>query len=109
MVFNVSDDLSKLTTIPKWQIDKLHDITKLDICQCVLDSMKEENQICQIDIGIGTLFIKTIKDCVEYKFIPDAHLERMVIDTVNDKKEFLKEDLEIKSNMRILKIYKELM
>lgn len=109
MVFNVSDDLSKLTTIPKWQIDKLRDIARLDICQCVFDSMKEENQICQIDIGIGTLFIKTLKDSVEYKFIPDACLEKMVADTVNEEKEFLKEDLEVKSNMRILKIYKELM
>jgi hypothetical protein len=108
-MFDLIEDLSKLTSIPLWQFQKLQQLTKEDICQCFVDSMNNEEEICKIDVGIGNLFIGVKDDNIVYKFIPDKQLEQMMIESANAGKEYLKDRIEISNNMRMLKIYKELL
>lgn len=109
MNFNLSEDLSKLTTIPEWQFQKLTQLSQEDICQCITDSISDGDGVCRVDIGIGTLIIGIDGDSVQYKFIPCKQFEQMVVDSVNGDREFLKENIEISTNMRMLRIYKELL
>lgn len=109
MNFNLTEDISKLTTIPEWQLQKLQQISKQDICQCIVDTILEKENVCKVDIGIGTIIIGVCGDEVQYKFIPDKQFEQMVIDSVNGDREFLRENIEISNNMRMLRIYKELL
>lgn len=109
MTFDMINDLSVLTGIYRYQLEQVAGKAQLEICHCVLETMKSKEDICVLDIGIGELVISCDEDGVEYKFIPAKQLEDKLIKTVETGRSPLQETIESKVNNRMLNIYKELL
>ena len=75
---NIIKDISTLTTIPYATLVKLVDIAELCICHAVEESKLRNGDLTSINIGVGTLNIKTSDDEIKYKFIPSSKLEENV-------------------------------
>lgn len=54
-MYNLSEDLSNLTTIPTSALSKLSDKSVFCICNDVEESILKEENVADIDLGIGTL------------------------------------------------------
>ena len=108
-MFNLTEDISTLTTIPIWQLEKLIQLAKKDICQCLVETLQDGQTVFKIDLGIGELVLGRTEDTLSYKFIPDKQLESMLLDTLDKGTSPLQGDLEVSNNLRMLRIYKELL
>ena len=97
----LSKEVSDLTKVPE---DLLYALQK-NATYCIGHTVFEETMygklLTEIDIGIGTLFIKTEENQVKYKFIPSKSLEESVNQAVQKRSpiaikvyEKLKEKLE---------------
>lgn len=81
-MIDVVKDISDLTGVYKYQLDKLVDKTEEEICQCVLESIQNKDEVCSLDLGYGNLIIDVDEDGIVYKFIPSESLEKMLVSTV---------------------------
>lgn len=105
---SVSNDLSCLTNIENKDIDKFIDKLVIYICHLILESINQNKEYAEIDIGIGTLYIKEEDNNVFYKFRPSNSLEDKIVDTIKNKKDPLISSLEKSLIDRIRNSYKEL-
>lgn len=103
------EDISKLTTISDSVLNKLVDKAFYCISDAIEDDILEQKKVTEIDIGIGTLYLELNSENVRYKFIPNKKLESAVKDTVVNKKNLLKDTLEMTLVTRITNTYKELL
>jgi hypothetical protein len=78
------------------------------ICHSVLESIKNREEFAEIDIGIGTLYIKDTGDEVKYKFVPSDHLSSVVDSTIRLKKSPLSLRVDEVLGRRIMNTYKDL-
>lgn len=103
------DDLSILTTIPNKALNKL--VTKSYYCinEAVIDTLLEDKNVVEIDIGLGTLYIQILDNSIKYKFIPSADLEKNVKNTVVNNKNNLQNVLENNLVNKIVNTYKDLL
>lgn len=73
-MYNLIEDMSKLTTISTRALSQLSD----KAIYCIVDAIKEDSlqnkDITEIDIGIGKLAIKKDNVSVKYRFEPSAEL-----------------------------------
>lgn len=104
----MNENLSKLTTIPKAALDKLDEKREYIICDEVLNSVLNYEEVTTIDIGIGKLLICLDEDSLGYKFIPSSSLEEALIDVVTKKNNPLIDALEKAISSRIVNTYKDL-
>ena len=102
------NDLSTLTTISKNALNSLTEKAQGCICHCVYESLLEENPLTEVDIGIGTLYIKCEEDEIKYKFIPAKKLEENVAQTVRTKVSPITLQVETALKERIESTYKQL-
>lgn len=72
------NDLSTLTTISQHALVNLTEKSIACICHTVCESLLEGNNPIEVDIGVGTLYIKCEEDQIKYKFIPSKKLEENV-------------------------------
>ena len=106
---NIIKDISTLTTIPYATLVKLVDIAELCICHAVEESKLRNGDLTSINIGVGTLNIKTSDDEIKYKFIPSSKLEENVKQTVINNKSQLITNVETKIKDKVMNVYKELL
>lgn len=71
-------DLSIITGVKYNTLFKVISKSCALINHYVKEELKENNSILEIDIGIGILYIQMVEDCIKYKFIPAARLEKSV-------------------------------
>lgn len=107
-MFNLIKDISTITNIPVSLLTKINNTTNSIICDDMLKSLQSGQQICQIDIGIGTLAIAVIDENVKYKFIPSAVLDMKVKDTINNGESNLQISLEHSLADKLVRAYKDL-
>lgn len=107
--YNLIEDLSKLTTIPKNSLAKLSDIARdivaSDVRFTVLGS---KDDVSAIDIGIGTLYIGTTNN-IEYKFVPSQAFESLIKEVVVNKVDPIVNRVDEALVNRILNTYKDLL
>ena len=103
------EDLETLTTIPESTLNKLIAKVCFCICEAVEESVLAHEQITEIDVGIGTLYIQTVEDSVKYKFIPSAKLNEAVVTTIKEGKSPLVKLVEATLKDRITNVYKQLL
>lgn len=108
MEINLLNDLSVLTTIPEYQLNQLKLLSEQIICHNVLETLKENNDVCKIDIGIGKLIFQLSNDELVYKFIPEKNFEESIVDTILNGTDLLQDTIENRTCERMLKVYKDL-
>lgn len=107
--YDLMNDLSKLTTIPKNTLAKLSNIAQSIIASDVYTTMiKSKDDVAEINLGLGILYIG-IKDNIQYKFVPSGDLEVLLKDTINNRVDPLKVKIEETLVNRILNAYKDLL
>ena len=109
MIYNLIDNLNKLTFIKNSILHKLVNISENCICDYVLECMLDDETVTPIDIGIGTLYVNISNNELQYKFIPNKKLEKKLIRTVNNQESPLIESIESNLNDKIVNTYKELL
>lgn len=105
----LTSDLSILTTMPKAALDDLVLKAEWCICNNVVDNLHKEDCISEIDIGIGTLYIKATPSEILYKFVPCNRFEKLVAKCVASKESPIVAAAEKAISKRILSTYKELL
>lgn len=106
---NITEDISKLTTIPDATLTKLFNIETYCIGHAVQETKLLEGELTSINIGIGTLHIKHSGDEIKYKFIPSTKLENAITETVKTGKSPLVLKVEDALRDRIMNVYKDLL
>ena len=78
-------DLNELTGVSKQALIDLAKHANYCIGHKVYEDNINQNYLTELDLGIGTLFIKTTDSDVRYKFIPSPELEKSVTHAVNKR------------------------
>lgn len=78
MIRNLKNDLCALTGVSVESTDKVLTLCEDILCHCVIEDIKSKEQLTQIDIGIGTLYIRRDGDLIKYKFIPSEGFDNKV-------------------------------
>lgn len=105
---NIITNLSTLTTIPKETLNKLYDNMSWCICDSVYQNILRYENLTEMDIGIGTLYILRDGDDVKYKFKPSVKLETAIKDTIINKNNPLQIKLETSLINKINHTYKDI-
>lgn len=106
---NLIKDLSVLTTIPELNLQKLCNLSTECISHSVVESVKENNPICEIDVGIGVILINIVpNEELMFKFIPSKKLQNSILETIESKESSLTLDVEDALKDKILYAYKNL-
>ena len=81
----LTTDLINLLHTDKQILDKL--ITNINYCICsYAEQMALNNeQVCKIDIGIGTIILNLEEDAVHWYFSPSEELEKNIIFTLENQ------------------------
>ena len=109
MTSNLIEDLSILTTIPTKNLTSL--FNKMEYC--IVDTVKENylqnNDLTEIDIGFGKLYIKKEENNLRYKFTPSDELTKALSNLFKNKLNLLEFQLEKSLVDKITNVYKELL
>lgn len=108
MKYNLLDDLSLLSTIPVKIINNLTKTCQTILVEDIVENIYTEDTICEIDIGIGVLYVKYLDDNFSYIFKPSEDFNKELQECVKNNKKPLKELVSEKLSNNILKTYKEL-
>lgn len=107
-MISLVDDLSLLTSIKKYNLEELVNKCNMVISHAVVESIKQQETVTGIDIGIGILRVTNQEDELKFKFIPSAKLENTLIHTYNSKDSSLVAAVDAELGSRIQKTYKDL-
>lgn len=106
---SIIHDISTLSTINAKHLNKLVDLAEYAINEAVAEDMLAAVDISELDIGIGTLFIKAEGNDLKMKFVPSAKLKEQLIETIKNKHSNLEIKLEDTLASKIEYIYKEIL
>jgi hypothetical protein len=101
------DDLCCLTTVATYNMTQLRKLSESIIGHAVSEGVLDNEEIVEIDIGIGTLYIK-IEDDIKYKFIPSDKLSSVVKQAVETRTSPLNTEIDETLGKRIMNTYKDL-
>lgn len=106
-MFELKKDLSVLTNIKEYNLDKLCKLIINIIGYDILESIKNKNTVTEINLGFGVLSVLIEEDILKYKFIPCTELETVIKNSYKGKNN-LKLIVDKALGDRIIKSYKEL-
>lgn len=106
---NLITDLQSITQIKKYVFDKCSDIGNALIGDYINELDLNNEQVLDIDIGIGTISMLVLEDSIKYIFTPTQELESIIINTLENKESPVVEQLEAKLNHKVMSTYKDLM
>lgn len=102
-------DLSFLLGIKEKQTLYINNLIKDIICEDVYESLINKENITEIDLGFGTLYIQIIEKEIKYKFIPNAEITADINKVLTQKEYKFKSKINKALTDRITKTYKELL
>lgn len=105
---NIVSDLAILTTIPEKALNKLTEKIIYCINEAVEESVLAEEEITEIDVGIGILYIKNDKEEPKFKFIPNDDFKESVGNTLNNRLNSLEDTLNNSLVTKITDAYKNI-
>lgn len=104
----ITEDVSKLTTIPVKTLDSLMD----KFLYCIVDLVKETNlageNTTNIDLDFGVLSINYNNNQLKYKFTPSSKFNQAMSDLFNKGLNSLENILESSLITKITNTYKDL-
>ena len=103
------NNLSAITTIPVNSLQKLKEKEIYLICNDVEESILQNKNVTEINIGIGVLTIEIKDSFINYKFVPSSKLEKHLVSTIMNKKNPLTNVFEEALASRIVKTYKDML
>lgn len=101
-------DISPLTNIKDKIINKMSNISELCICDYINELDMIDEDVLNIDIGIGIISMLIVDDEIQYSFSPSESLEKMIIKTIEDKESPLVNKLEVNLENKINSTYKDI-
>lgn len=101
--------ISDLTTIEEEALLKIDDCVTLIHSQDILTQLLESKDILEIDLLEGKLLLQLIDDSVKYKFIPSEDFNKMVVDTILNKKSELVIKVTDKLKNQLINTYKDIL
>jgi len=107
MKSSIKRDLSTLTTISPGVLSKLFDKEVWCISNAVEQALANQDNVAEIDLEIGTLYIQVDEETIRYKFVPGTQLERAVVGTVSSGHNSLIANLETSLVNKITNTYKD--
>lgn len=102
-------DLSAVSAIPVKTFTKLVELSEYCISDMVNELDMSDDDLLELDIGLGTISILIVDDSVQYAFSPSSALEDIIVKTLEDKMTFLTDALERNLESKLLATYKELL
>lgn len=102
---SLSNDLSILLSTDKKIFDKLAHNANFCICDYLENAALNNEDTCQIDIGIGILNIVVLDDTVKYIFKPSQQLEVGIINTLENQQNLLTSVVDTALVNRLNKLY----
>ena len=108
MKIDLVNDLEILTTIQRKALVKLVNKSNYIICNAVTEMLLADEDLCEINIGIGTIMIKKIGNEIKYKFVPSAKLNSSIVEIFTEGSNPLSDVLELALKDKIENTYKEL-
>ena len=105
---DIISQISTITTIPPFSLQKLATTVNYCICNSVYESTLAGEELTALNIGIGTLLIRNKDKELQYKFIPGQQLERGLVKTITKHENPLTNKLERTFTQRIVKTYKDM-
>lgn len=107
MKYNLTKDMSVLTTVPVSNLKSLCEVANTSISHDVFESVQSGADETEVNIGIGTLVIKSTQDYIKYRFIPNRSLDDKIKSSVegNDP---LSKAIEESFKSKLMTTYKEL-
>lgn len=101
-------DVATLTTIPEKTLMKLFQKFIYCICETILEDIQDEKEITELNIGLGTLYIKHDSNDIKYKFVPSNDLEKGINLTVTKKLNLMENTLNAVLAKKFMNVYKDL-
>lgn len=108
-MFDLIDDLSKVTGVSKKYLNKFVSAANYAICDSVKDTTLKADDTVSIDIGIGTIDICLDNEVLKYRFIPSKKLAEAVRYTVKSSRNPLEYKLEETLKTKVKTLYKDLL
>ncbi len=105
---NIVNDVSTLTTIPEKSLNKLEQKFIYAICEQIQEDILEDKEMSELNIGLGTLYIKYVGSEIKYKFVPSSELEKSVYNTVVKKLNSMETSLNEALAKKFIDVYKDL-
>ena len=100
-------DISDITNVKEYNLEILNDIAISILSYDIVEDLKSKNNVSEIDIGIGYLYITKEDNIIKYKFIPNSKLEKTIVKSYNGTN-MLVEKIDDALNDRIMSSFKEL-
>lgn len=102
-------DLSNITTIQKASLERLRDLSVDCIGHSVYESLSNNENVSEINIGYGSLIVMVEDNSILYKFIPNSKLENTLKNVVQNNESPLTKRVEKTIIDKIEKTYKDLL
>lgn len=106
---NAIEDVSKLTSINKENLDKLVKLEIYSIIETVTEDKLVGKDVSEIDIGLGSLYVRTSGGMLTFKFIPSETLLSETVKAIKNGKNTFEVDIEDTLVSRVTKLYKEIL
>lgn len=100
-------DLSTLTTISTSNIERLISLSSNIITHDILEACNDDKEICNVDIGLGTLSFLISDNELRYKFIPSEEFEKQIIKAIKTGNSPICDIACDKLSSKILNTYKD--
>lgn len=102
------EDISAIYSIRASILNKLIKLAETCICDYLVEARLNDDDLVEINIGIGKLVILILDNYVEYQFIPSNKLEKLISKSIIDAKSPLEHTLEEGIEEKLVYTYKEL-
>ena len=103
---NIAEDLCTITHISKLSLENLFEKMSLCISHSVFEATQSKENQAEIDIGIGSLYIRLEDDKIKYKFIPSKILEENIAVSLNNRISLLAHKADVALGERIENAYR---
>lgn len=101
-------DISTIYSIRTSIFNKLVELAEACICDYLIEARLADDDLLEINIGIGKILILVLEDSLEYQFIPSSKLEQLTRNSMTKLKSPLVEISEKGLEEKLISTYKEL-
>lgn|SRR5574344_1365576 len=101
-------DVAELSGVKEKTLLNLLDEANLCISDAIYESLAKGEDVTELDIGIGTLYILVEGADLRYKFFPNNSLQTIVKTTIKTKSNQLTKTADSSLIAKVSKTYKEL-
>ena len=106
MTKKLTTDLSKLSNLNEEYLDKLFSLCTDSIASSVYESILNNDNVTEIDIGFGRLIVRNDLSKIKIKFIPSNDLELELKNINKGNEPSLKHKLEKAVSAKLIDMYK---